>query len=126
VKCALEEREYVVYGYKGKQVRDNIHSFDVVRAIEEIARAPRRAEAYNIGGGRANSISILEAAEIAYQLTGRRLRTRYVDRARDGDHICYISNLAKLRSHYPGWDVTVGLEQIVKALVAAPERSSGD
>lgn len=124
VKCAMTGAEYTIYGYKGKQVRDNIHSLDVVRACEEIFRSPRPGEVYNLGGGRANSVSILEAVEIVYELTGRRLRTRYVDRPRDGDHICYITNLQKLRNHYPRWDVTVSLRDIFKELIAA--HANGD
>ncbi|HQP99540.1 MAG TPA: NAD-dependent epimerase, partial [bacterium] len=106
-----------IFGYKGKQVRDNIHSFDVARAIEEIAKAPRCGEVYNIGGGRANSCSILEAFAQVEQITGKTMRYEYVDKNREGDHICYISNLSKLKSHYPNWDITKSLGDILQETV---------
>jgi CDP-paratose 2-epimerase len=110
---------YKVYGYKGKQVRDNIHSLDVARFAERFFAAPRCAEVYNIGGGRGNSCSILEAFEQVEELTGRPMIREYVNKAREGDHICYISNLNKLRNHYPGWDITRTLDDIFKELVSA-------
>jgi CDP-paratose 2-epimerase len=119
VKVALSGARYSVYGYKGKQVRDNIHSHDVVRAIEEFAANPRPGEVYNIGGGRANSISMLEAILRIQQLTGRKLDWHYVDEARKGDHICYISNLRKFQAHYPKWKITHGLDAILEQIVAA-------
>ncbi|MFB3788433.1 MAG: NAD-dependent epimerase/dehydratase family protein [bacterium] len=112
IKANLEERVYKIFGYKGKQVRDNIHSYDVARAIEEIARNPRCGEVYNIGGGRSNSCSILEAFERAEAVTGKKMRYEYVETNREGDHICYISNLGKLKSHYPGWEITKSLDDI--------------
>ena len=119
VKVALLGKPYTVFGYQGKQVRDNIHSFDVVRAFEEFARHPRPGEVYNLGGGRANSVSILEAISRIEALTGRKIRWSYSEQARKGDHICYISNLAKLKSHYPGWSVTRSLDSILEEMVAA-------
>ena len=119
VKCNLEGREYKVYGYKGKQVRDNIHSHDVARFIEEFLKAPRVAEVYNIGGGRDNSCSILEAFAITGKFTGKKQVYTYVDENRIGDHICYISNLAKMRRDYPAWDITVSLEDTIKQIVEA-------
>lgn len=119
VKCNLEGREYKVFGYKGKQVRDNIHSHDVARFIEEFINAPRVAEVYNIGGGRANSCSIWEAFKIAEKFTGKAQAYQYVDENRVGDHICYISNLAKMRAHYPAWDITVSLEETIRQIVEA-------
>jgi len=112
IKANLEERTYKIFGYKGKQVRDNIHSYDVARAIEEIARNPRCGEVYNIGGGRSNSCSILEAFERAEAVTGKKMRYEYIDTNREGDHICYISNLGKLKTHYPGWELTKSLDDI--------------
>jgi CDP-paratose 2-epimerase len=117
VKCNLEGREYKVYGYGGKQVRDNIHSHDVASFIEAFIGAPRQAEVYNIGGGRANSCSVLEAFGLAEKFSGLRQVYRYVDENRIGDHICYISDLAKMRAHYPGWDITVSLEETVRQIV---------
>jgi CDP-paratose 2-epimerase len=118
VKVALTGGRYSVYGYKGKQVRDNIHSYDVVRAIEEFAANPRPGEVYNLGGGRANSISMLEAVARIEQLTGRKLDWHYVEEARKGDHICYISNLRKFQAHYPRWQITRSLDAILEEMVA--------
>lgn len=118
VKVLLKGGKYSVFGYKGKQVRDNIHSHDVVRAIEEFAANPRPGEVYNMGGGRGNSISLLEAIARIESMTGRKLDWNYVDEARKGDHICYISNLGKFKSHYPKWTVTRNLDSIFEELVA--------
>ena len=119
IKCNVEGRPYKVYGYKGKQVRDNIHSYDVARFIHAFTENPRSAEVYNIGGGRANSCSILEAFDRIAQLSGKPMQYEYVDRNREGDHICYISDLSKLRAHYPGWDITKSLDDIVGEIYAA-------
>ncbi len=112
VKVNLEGRLYRVFGYKGKQVRDNIHSHDVARFIAAFAANPRSGEVYNLGGGRGNSCSILEAFEMAELLTGKRMMYEYVEKNRDGDHICYISDLGKMKAHYPGWDISIPLERI--------------
>src|SRR6266446_414779 len=117
VKVTLSGGRYSVFGYKGKQVRDNIHSHDVVRAIEEFAANPRPGEVYNLGGGRANSISMLEAIAKIEQMTGKKLNWNYVDENRRGDHICYISNLAKFRSHYPNWSTTISLDEILRQII---------
>lgn len=106
VRCNLEQRVYRVFGYLGKQVRDNIHSHDVVRFMARFIASPRVGEVYNLGGGRANSVSILEAFRLIEAISGKPMRSEYVDKNREGDHICYISNLAKMRAHYPGWDIT--------------------
>jgi len=119
VKCNLEGKEYKIFGYKGKQVRDNIHSHDVACFISAFIDAPRIAEVYNIGGGRDNSCSILEAFKIAEKYSGRKQQYAYLDDNRIGDHICYISNLAKMRAHYPGWDITVSLDETIRQIVAA-------
>src|ERR1700737_1398523 len=118
VKVALTSGRYSVYGYKGKQVRDNIHSYDVVRAIEEFAANPRPGEVYNLGGGRANSISMREAIARIEQLTGRKLDWHYVEEARKGDHISYISNLRMLKAPYPKWKITRTLDAILEKMVA--------
>jgi CDP-paratose 2-epimerase len=112
VRCNLEGKLYKVYGYKGKQVRDNIHSLDVARFIHAFWEGPRVAEVYNLGGGRANSISILEAFEMAEALSGKKMLYEYVDINRVGDHICYISDLSKMRSHYPGWNISKTLGDV--------------
>jgi CDP-paratose 2-epimerase len=119
VKVTLSGGTYSVFGYKGKQVRDNIHSHDVVRAIEEFAANPRPGEVYNMGGGRENSVSMLEAIERIELMTGRKLNWHYVEEARKGDHICYISNLGKFRSHYPNWKVTRRLDAILEEIIAS-------
>lgn len=124
VKTALEEKTYTVFGYKGKQVRDNIHSFDVVRAAEEFFAKPRPGEVYNIGGGRENSISILEAFDKVEELTGKKIRWEYKDEARKGDHICYISDLRKLRAHFPNWRLTRGLNDIFNEIARAEEKQA--
>jgi len=117
VKAALSGTTYRIFGYKGKQVRDNIHSRDVLRAIHRFFEAPRPGEVYNIGGGRENSCSIVEAADLVAEISGARLKTEYVDKPRVGDHMCYISDLSKLRSHFPGWKVEISLRQIVEEIV---------
>jgi len=118
VRCARIGRTYRIYGYLGKQVRDNLHSFDVCRAIEAFYEAPRPAEVYNLGGGRNNSVSVLEAIDQVQQRLGERLSTEYVPEPRLGDHICYISDTRKFRSHYPGWAVTKTLDQILDEMCA--------
>lgn len=110
VKCNLEEREYTVFGYKGKQVRDNIHSYDVARFIEEFIKAPRTAEVYNLGGGKENTCSILEAFDIISNISGKKMRYKYDETNRIGDHICYYSDLRKMKAHYPDWDITKSLQ----------------
>jgi CDP-paratose 2-epimerase len=118
VKVAVTDGTYSVFGYKAKQVRDNIHSHDVVSAIDEFAANPRPGEVYNLGGGRKNSISVLEAIAKAEQLNGRKMNWKYVDQNRIGDHICYISDLTKFKSHYPNWKITIGLDEIFRQIVA--------
>lgn len=117
VKCNLEGREYKVFGYKGKQVRDNIHSEDVARFMWEFLKAPRVAEVYNLGGGKANSCSILEAFQIAERFSGKQQVYSYVEENRIGDHICYYSDLTKMREHYPKWDITISLEDTIQQIV---------
>jgi CDP-paratose 2-epimerase len=112
VKCNVAGQKYTVYGYKGKQVRDNIHALDVARFIHAFIRGPRSGEVYNLGGGRNNACSVLEAFALAEEVSGKRMIYDYVDKNREGDHICYISDLAKLRSHYPEWDITKSLRDI--------------
>ena len=119
VKVARSGETYSIFGYKGKQVRDQIHSVDVIAAFDAFASAPRPGEVYNLGGGRENSASILECITRIEGLTGRKLQTRYVDEARKGDHICYISDLSKLRSHFPGWKLTWSLDRIIERMTAS-------
>ncbi len=126
VKAALAGTTYKVFGYKGKQVRDNIHCTDVLRAVHRFYEAPRPGEVYNIGGGRANSCSLLEAAALVEEMSGARLNTQYVDQPRTGDHICYISDLRKFQSHYPGWRVEIPLRQILGEIIASWETRRPD
>ena len=119
VRCNLEEREYRVFGYKGKQVRDNIHSADVARFIDAFVDRPGIGEVYNLGGGRQNACSILEAFALVERMSGIRQRYVYVESNRVGDHICYYSDLRKMREHYPSWDITVTLEQTIGQIVEA-------
>jgi len=119
VKIQLLGQTYRVFGYKGKQVRDNIHSYDVAQAIEAIYQNPRNGEVYNLGGGRQNSCSILEAFDYVEELTGKKMNYEYVDQNRDGDHICYISNLARFRSHYPQWEISKSLDEIFREIAEA-------
>lgn len=112
IKCNLERRMYKIFGYKGKQVRDNIHSFDVAQFIRCFYQDPRVAEVYNLGGGRGNSISILEAFDKIASISGEKMVYDYVDKNREGDHICYISDLRKMKKHYPQWTITKSLDNI--------------
>jgi CDP-paratose 2-epimerase len=116
IKCNLEAKPYTVYGYKGKQVRDNIHALDVARFIHAFIAAPRCGEVYNLGGGRGNSCSILEAFARAESVSGKKMRYDYVDKNREGDHICYISDLTKMKTHYPGWEITKSLDAIFEEI----------
>jgi len=122
VKLVSEGRPYTIYGYKGKQVRDNVHSYDVVRAMEEFAANPHPGEVYNLGGGRANSVSVLEALQRVEEMTGRKVDWTYQDQNRKGDHICYISDVRKFQRHYPEWSVTRSLNGIFEELVAVDAR----
>ena len=117
VKVALAGEEYTILGYEGKQVRDQIHSSDVITAMEAFARNPRPGAVYNLGGGRGNSASLLECVSMIEGLTGDKLKTRYVDEPRRGDHICYISDLRRFQTDYPEWRIERSLEQIVETMV---------
>jgi CDP-paratose 2-epimerase len=119
VKCNLEGREYRVFGYKGKQVRDNIHALDVARFMAAFVAQPRAGEVYNLGGGKANSCSILEAFALVEKFSGQAQVHTYVEQNRIGDHICYYSDLRKMRAHYPHWDISVSLEETIRQIVAA-------
>ncbi len=117
IKCNLEGRTYNIYGYKGKQVRDNIHSFDVARFIDEFIKAPRVAEVYNLGGGKDNTCSILEAFSLAESISGKPMQYTYLDKNREGDHICYYSDLRKMKAHYPNWGITKSLKDTFEEIV---------
>lgn len=117
IKVNLTGGLYRIFGYLGKQVRDNIHSFDVARFAEEFIAAPRSAEVYNIGGGRDNSCSLIEAFARVESMTGNKMLTEYCDAPREGDHICYISDLRKIKAHYPKWALTKSLVDIFTEIV---------
>lgn len=121
VKCNLERKKYFIYGYKGKQVRDNIHSHDIARFMEYFINSPKSGEVYNLGGGKANTCSIIEAFAMVQKYSGIQQVYEYVDKHREGDHICYYSDLSKMKRDYPGWDITIGLEQIIAEIVTSWE-----
>jgi CDP-paratose 2-epimerase len=125
IKCNLEGKLYRVFGYKGKQVRDNIHALDVARFIHAFWESPRSGEVYNLGGGRGNSCSILEAFDRITAITGRKMEYEYVDQNREGDHICYISDLTKMQTHYPTWGITKSLNDIFAEIHAAWKQREG-
>jgi CDP-paratose 2-epimerase len=113
MKCAVSGREYVIYGYKGKQVRDNIHSQDLVRAFDAIHASPRPGEVYNMGGSRFSNCSMQEAIALCEKLAGRPMNVRYEEANRIGDHIWWISSVSKFRQHYPGWSLTYDVPRIL-------------
>lgn len=117
IKCAITDRPYVIFGYGGRQVRDNLHSADLVDAFDQFFRAPRPGEVYNIGGGRFSNCSILEAIAICERLTGRPFRWSYNPTNRRGDHRWWISGLAKFRAHYPGWTIRYDVPRICQEIV---------
>ena len=122
VKRAVQDKPYTIFGYKGKQVRDNIHSWDLVNMFWHFHQHPRPGEVYNAGGGRNNSTSILEAIDRINRCTGRTWHNYTLsDQRRIGDHIWYISNLSKFKTHYPEWDLTIGLEETLQQMVASEQ-----
>lgn len=119
VKCNLEGRTYTIFGYKGKQVRDNIASYDVAAFIAAFIEAPRSGEVYNLGGGKSNSCSILEAFDLVSGFSGQPMRYVYTEPPRIGDHICYYSDLRKIKEHYPSWGITISLSECIRQIVQA-------
>lgn len=122
VKCAIEGKKYRIFGYKGKQVRDQIHSRDVISCFERFIESPKKGEVYNLGGGKENSASILETIEKIKKLTGYELEFEYVDQNRIGDHICYYTDMSKFKSDYPGWNTTVSLDDIILEIYEASKK----
>ena len=116
VKCAVTDRPYTIFGYKGKQVRDNLHSYDLVNAFWHFSQAPRAGAVYNIGGGPASNSSMLEGIARVERLTGRPMRWTYSDISRAGDHMWYVSDIRRFREHYPGWNLTYTLDQVVEEI----------
>ncbi len=125
VHVAVAGKPYTIFGYKGKQVRDQIECSDVVKAFEAFAGDPRPGEVYNIGGGRQNAASVLECISMIEEIGGHKVDFTLSDDNRKGDHICYISDLGKLRSHYPEWDIRVDLQDIISQMIAAEEKKLG-
>ena len=119
VKCNLSGREYKIFGYKGKQVRDNIHSAGLARFMAAFCENPRSGAVYNLGGGKANSCSILEAFQMVETFSGIKQRYVYTDENRAGDHICYYSDLRNMKADYPRWDITISLEETIRQIVEA-------
>ena len=118
VKCIMQDKEYTIFGYKGKQVRDNIHAFDLVNMFWHFHQNPKKGEVYNAGGGRDNSTSIIEAIATINRLSGKKWDKYSLSEAnRIGDHIWYISDLTKFKSHYPGWDITISLEETIQQMI---------
>lgn len=119
MKCTLTGVPYSIFGYHGKQVRDNIHSFDLIHAFDQFFKAPRSAEVYNIGGGRHSHCSLLEAIQLCQEITGRELTHTYHDEHRIGDHIWYVSNVSRFQSHYPRWRLTFNVYDILQDIYQA-------
>jgi CDP-paratose 2-epimerase len=117
--CVVTGRSYRVFGYKGKQVRDNIHSSDLVEAFAEFIRTPRNGEVYNIGGSRHSNCSMLEAIEMCEEISGKKLNWIYEESHRSGDHIWWISDVRKFRSHYPNWKFRYGMREILEEIYDA-------
>jgi len=125
MKCAISGREYVVYGYKGKQVRDNIHSADLIAAFDAFHTAPRPGEVYNIGGSRFSNCSMQEAIAMCEDITGRKMNVRYDETNRIGDHIWWVSSVEKFKSHYPSWRLTRDVSTILREISDALAGRSG-
>jgi CDP-paratose 2-epimerase len=119
VKCVVSGRTYSVFGYKGKQVRDNIHSYDLINAFYHFYRKPRFGEVYNMGGSRHSNCSMMEAFDLAAAASGKKALTEYRDESRKGDHIWYISDVSKFQSHYPEWSYKYDLHGIIEDIVRA-------
>jgi CDP-paratose 2-epimerase len=113
MRCCIVGKKYFIYGYKGKQVRDNIHSFDLVNAFNHFFENPRIGEVYNMGGGRYSNISMLEAIALCEEISGRKLDYEYLEQNRSGDHIWWISGVGKFREHYPGWNFTYDVRRVL-------------
>jgi CDP-paratose 2-epimerase len=113
MKCVANEKEYSIFGYKGKQVRDNIHSSDLVKSFYEFYKNPKSGEVYNMGGGLQSNCSMLEAIEISENIAQKKLNYHYIDETRKGDHKWYISDLSKFQNDYPNWEISYGIEDIL-------------
>jgi len=124
VKCIVHNKPYTIFGYKGKQVRDNIHSWDLVNMFWEFHRNPKKGEVYNAGGGRSNSTSILEAIDTINEVAGTNWSNYTIsEKNRIGDHIWYISDLTKFKRDYPNWNITISLQETIRQMVEFERRS---
>jgi CDP-paratose 2-epimerase len=119
MRCAMTGTHYTVYGYKGKQVRDAIHSRDLINAFDEVFKAPRSAEVYNIGGGRFSNTSVLEAIAIAERIAGRAMNWSYSETNRIGDHIWWIGDNGRFEEHYPEWSLEYNVEAVLTEMFEA-------
>lgn len=122
VHVAVTGKPYTIFGYKGKQVRDQIHSHDVIQAFDAFAQNPRPGEVYNLGGGRDNAASVIECMNLIEELGGYHISVTYQEQNRTGDHICYMSDLRKLKSHFPTWSITCSLQDILREMITAEEQ----
>jgi CDP-paratose 2-epimerase len=116
MKCVLTGSPYTVFGYKGKQVRDNIHSADLVNAMDHFYHSPRAGEVYNMGGSRFSNCSILEAIDMCVSITGKKLNWQYSETNRSGDHMWWISDVQKFKGHYPDWSLTCSVQEILQEI----------
>ena len=116
LKCIISEEQYTIFGYKGKQVRDNIHSLDLIKAFNEFHKKPRQGEVYNIGGGTKANCSMLEAIFMAEQIVEKKLDYKYINKNRIGDHIWYVSDINKFSNDYPEWKITYSIEKIIEEI----------
>ena len=116
MKCTVTGTPYTVFGYKGKQVRDNIHSYDLIQAFDHFYKTPRSGEVYNIGGSRFSHCSMLEAIQICEELSGKKLNRTYAEDNRTGDHIWYVSDVSKFQSHFPDWKLTKDVRTILSEI----------
>ncbi|MEZ6092930.1 MAG: NAD-dependent epimerase/dehydratase family protein [Pirellulaceae bacterium] len=116
MKCTVTGTQYKVFGYRGKQVRDNIHSYDLIQAFDHFHDAPRSGEVYNIGGSRFSHCSMQEAIKICEEIAERELDRIYVEDNRIGDHIWYVSDVSKFENHFPGWKLTRNIQTILSEI----------
>jgi len=123
MKCATSGKEYRIFGYKGKQVRDNIHSFDLVNAFYHFHKSPKQGEVYNIGGSRHSNCSMKEAIQKCEELSGNKMKVNYLDDNRIGDHIWYISDVRKFQNHFPDWSYKYGIDDIFAQIYEANSKA---
>lgn len=124
MKCCITGRQYTIFGYKGKQVRDNIHSYDLIQMFDEFYNAPRSAEVYNAGGSRYSNCSMMEAIALCEEITGNKMNYNYDDQNRVGDHIWYISDISKFKLHYPNWNQKYNVADILNQIFIAEKQST--